>query len=361
MYILYIIFAILIFSFLIAIHEFGHFITAKLFGVKVNEFSICMGPAIWKKQKGETLYAIRCIPIGGYCAMEGEDGDSDDPRAFGNAKWWKKLIILVAGAAMNLIAGLVLMILLVGLSSDFSTIAQPVLESVEPGSSLEGYFQPGDRIYEIDGERVYTENDITFLLSLNLSGRENIHDHDVTVIRDGEKVYFDDLNMEPRELPSEDGTTSLRYGMNLQREERNLGNTLSFAWNGSLNYGRTVRLSLQMLFRGDAGLDDMSGPVGIVKTIADVGTQTEDPWLGFWNVISLGALIAINLGLMNLLPIPALDGGRVVGVVLTGAIEGITRKKLNPKVEGYVHGAGMILLLLLMALIMLKDVIGLFG
>ena len=359
MYILYILFAITIFSFLIAIHEFGHFITAKLFGVKVNEFSICMGPAIWKKQKGETLYAIRCIPIGGYCAMEGEDGDSDDPRAFGNAKWWKKLIILVAGAAMNLLTGLMLMVLMIGLSSSFSKIGQPVLDSVEPGSSLEGHFLPGDRLYEIDGERVYTDNDVTFLLGLNLSGKEDIHD--VTVIRDGEKVFFDDLDMTPMEYRNEDGTTGLRYGMNMVVEDRTLGNTLSFAWNGSLNYGRTVRLSLQMLIRGDVGLKDMTGPVGIVKTIADVGTQAKDPWQGFWNVISLGAFIAINLGLMNLLPIPALDGGRVVGVVLTGAIEGITRKKLNPKVEGYVHGAGMILLLLLMALIMLKDVIGLFG
>ena len=104
-----IIFAILIFSFLIFIHEFGHFITAKLSGVRVNEFAMFMGPAIWKKQKGETLYSIRCIPIGGYCAMEGEDQDTDDPRSFQKAKWWKRLIILVAGSAMNLIAGILIM------------------------------------------------------------------------------------------------------------------------------------------------------------------------------------------------------------------------------------------------------------
>ena len=358
LYFLYILFAILIFSFLIAIHEFGHFITAKLFGVKVNEFSICMGPAIWKKQKGETLYAIRCIPIGGYCAMEGEDGDSDDPRSFGNAKWWKKLIILVAGAAMNVLTGLVLMILMVGLCSGFSRLGKPVLESVEPGSSLEGYLQAGDRIYEIDGERVYTDKDLTFLLSLNLSGKGDVHD--VTVIRNGQKIFFDDLNMEPRELPMEDGTTGMRYGMNTVTEERNLANTLSYGWNSCLNYGRTVRLSLQMLIRGDVGMDEMTGPVGIVKAIADIGTEAADPWIGFWNVISLGAFIAVNLGLMNLLPIPALDGGRVVGVILTTAIEGVTKKKLNPKVEGYVHAVGMVLLLILMAFIMFKDVIGLF-
>lgn len=358
MYFLYILFAILIFGVLIMVHELGHFLTAKLFRVRVNEFSFFMGPAIWKKQKGETLYALRCIPLGGYCAMEGEDESSSDPRALSNAKWWKKIIILAAGATMNFIIGFLMVLLMVGLSAGFSVLGEPVLGSVEPGSSLEGYFQAGDRIYEIDGERVYTENDVTMLLSLNLSGQGDIHD--VTVIRDGEKVFFDDLNMEPRELPMEDGTTSLRYGMNLVARERTLGSALRYAWNASVNYARTVRLSLQMLFRGDLGLRDMSSPVGIVKTIADVGTSSATVAAGIWNVVSLGAFVAINLGVMNLLPIPALDGGRIVGVLLTAAIEGVTRKKLDPRIEGYIHAGGMVVLLILMALILLKDVFQIF-
>ena len=130
MYVLYIIFAILMFGFLITIHEFGHFITAKLFGVKVNEFSICMGPAIWKKQKGETLYALRCIPLGGYCAMEGEDQDSQDPRSFPKAAWWKRLIILAAGAAMNFLAGLLIFACVFGISSQYRYIGQSERKSV---------------------------------------------------------------------------------------------------------------------------------------------------------------------------------------------------------------------------------------
>lgn len=354
MYVLYIIFAILVFAVLILVHELGHFLTAKLFKVKVNEFSVFMGPAIWKKQKGETLYAVRCIPLGGYCAMEGEDGESDDPRALGNAKWWKKLIILVAGAGMNFLIGFLFLVMLVGFAGGFQYLTQPVLESVEPGSSLEGYLEDGDRIYKIDGERVYTGSDVTMLMSLNLSGVPDVHD--VEIIRDGEKVVLDDLNMEARELPAADGTTRMRYGMNLQIEERTLGNTFSYAWNAGVNYARTVRLSLQMLFRGDVGVKDMSGPVGIVKTIADVGTASKSVADGLWNVISIGAFIAINLGIMNLLPIPALDGGRVVGVILTTCIEAVTKKKLDPKIEGYIHAGGMVVLLILMGLILLNDV-----
>lgn len=358
MYILYILFAILFFGFLIGIHEFGHFITAKLFKIKVNEFAIGMGPAVWKKQRGETLYALRCLPIGGYCAMEGEDGDSDDPRAFGRAVWWKRLIVLVAGAAMNLLTGFVLFGLMVGLSSFYSRLETPVLTSVEQGSALEGYLQAGDQLWEIDGERIYTGSDVTMLLSLNLHGKKDIHD--VTVLREGEKVFFDDLDMTPRMLPDGSGGTALRYGMNFQTNERNLPTALRYTWYGTINYVRTVRLSLQMLFQGDVGLKDMGGPVAIVKTMADTGTRTNDAAVNFWSVISLGAFIAVNLGVMNLLPIPALDGGRVAGTLITTAVQCVTKKKLNPKIEGYIHGIGMILLLGLMALILLKDVIQIF-
>lgn len=354
MYFLYILFAILIFGFLIGIHEFGHFITAKLFKIKVNEFAIGMGPALLKKQKGETLYALRVLPIGGYCAMEGEDGESDDPRAFANASWWKKLIVLVAGAGMNFLTGFVMFLIMVGCTSFYQYWGTTTLENVEPGSAMEGQMLPGDRIYQIDGERIYTASDITMLLSLNLSEKKDIHD--VVVVRNGEKVLLDDLNMEPRELPDGSGGKSLRYGMNFTVEKRSLPGTFRFTWDLCRNNARTVVLSLKMLIRGDVGMKDMAGPVGIVKTMADVGTSSGSSSAGFWNVISLGAFIAINLGLMNLLPIPALDGGRVVGVLLTGCIEGITQKKLNPKIEGYIHAGGMVVLLGLMALILFKDV-----
>ena len=354
MYFLYILFAILIFGILIMVHELGHFLTAKLFKVKVNEFSIFMGPAIWKRQRGETLYSLRCIPLGGYCAMEGEDENSEDPRAFGNAKWWQRIIILFAGAGMNFLVGFLILVMLVGFSTGFSSISQPVVESIQSGSSLEGYLQPGDRLYEIDGERVYVANDFTTLLSLDLAHNGDLHE--VVVIRDGKKVTFPELQVEARQLPSPTGV-SLRYGLNLVAEPRSLGNVLSFSAQSAVNYARTVRLSLHMIFRGQVGLKEVSGPVGIVKHIADVGTQAESVSIGLWNVLSLGAFIAINLGIMNLLPIPALDGGRIVGVLLTSSIEGVTKKKLNPKIEGYIHAGGMVVLLVLMAVILFKDVI----
>lgn len=179
------------------------------------------------------------------------------------------------------------------------------------------------------------------------------------MIRDGKQVTFPRLNVEARQLPSGDGM-SLRYGINLVTEPRSLGNVLSYSAKSAVNYARTVRLSLQMIFRGELGLKEVTGPVGIVKTIADVGTQSRSVSVGIWNVLSLGAFIAINLGIMNLLPIPALDGGRIVGVLLTSGIEGVTKKKLNPKIEGYIHAGGMVLLLALMVLILFKDVIQIF-
>lgn len=354
MYILYIFLGILFFGILIGVHEFGHFSTAKLFGIKVNEFAIGMGPAIWKKEKGETLYALRCIPIGGYCAMEGEDEDSDDPRAFGNAKWWKKIVVLVAGAFMNLLLAYLLVFFMVGFSSYYKEIPHTTLESVEVGSSFEGYLQPGDQILEIDGEKVFATGDVTGLMAYNLSGKADVHD--ITVIRNGEKLFFDDMNTEARELPDYNGEIRLRLGLNFQVSQRNLWNTASYSWNLCCNHVRSVWLSLKMLFRGALSFKDLGGPVYIVKAMADVGSGSESVSDGFLNFVSIGALIAANLGVMNLLPIPALDGGRVVGVFLTAVIEGITKKKLNPKIEGYVHGIGMVLLLALMVLIFFKDI-----
>ena len=159
--VVYILVAILLFGLLVLVHEFGHFLTAKLSGVQVNEFSLFMGPAIWKRQKGETLYSLRCIPIGGYCAMEGEDGDSDNPRAFGRAKVWKRLLILVAGSFMNLLAGLLIMTIYV--ASVYQAIPTRAVASVDSASVFAGQLQAGDSFYSIGGERVYTSGDVTML------------------------------------------------------------------------------------------------------------------------------------------------------------------------------------------------------
>ena len=345
-----IIFAILMFSVLIFVHELGHFMTAKLFGVQVNEFSMFMGPALFKKQVGETLYAIRCIPFGGYCAMEGEDEDTDNPRSFQKADWWKRVIILVAGSAMNLLTGIVI----------YCFLFLPQKQIVEPAiveftecctfNHAEG-LRLDDVILEIDGEKVYSNADISTLLSFSADGV-----HDLVIDRAGEKLRFEDFPMTHLH-ENEDGTTYRHYGFAFGKVvDATVGQRLKFVWNTCIDNIRMVRLSLQMLFTGQAGLQDMSGPVGIVSQMSEIAEQSETTGLALLNLLSVCAFIAINLAVMNLLPIPALDGGRVVALLITAGIEKLIGRKIDSKYEGYIHGAGMILLLGLMAIIMFKDI-----
>ncbi len=349
-----VIFAVLIFSFLIFIHELGHFLTAKASGVQVNEFAVFMGPAIWKKQVGETLYSIRCIPIGGYCAMEGEDEDTDNPRSFQRAAWWKRLMILLAGAAMNFVAGILLIAIVFAPAKGF---VAPVVESFEDFCTIDGEngLQVGDRFVQIDGEKIYLHSDFSMILSLNPGDT-----HDLVVERDGQLVELKDFYLERHEVVNEDGSKSMLLGFTFGAVEATFSNRLSFIWNTAVGWVRTVRLSLQMLITGQAGLSDMSGPVGIMGQMTDVAASSESTLDAVLNLLYFGAFIAVNLAVMNLLPIPALDGGRAVALLITTGIEAVTHKKLNPKYEGYVHAAGMILLLGLMAVIMFKDVLFLF-
>ena len=349
-----ILFAILLFSFLIFIHELGHFVAAKLSGVQVNEFSMFMGPAIFKKQKGETLYSIRCIPIGGYCAMEGENGDSDNPRAFGKAAWWKRLIILIAGSGMNFIAGILIMFILF---IPVEEVVVPVIDAFEPYSTVNGAdgLQVGDRLVELDGEKIYALSDLDLIFMLN-PGQV----HDVVVERNGAKLTLSDFVMQRHTVTDEQGNEMQLFGMNFTTAKADLPMKIQQAWYSCLNTVRNVRLSLQMLITGQAGLSDMSGPVGIVKLMSDTAAASEETLDAVMNMLYFGGFLAINLAVMNLLPIPALDGGRVVGLLITTAVEKITRKKIDPKYEGYLHGAGMILLLALMALIMFKDIFVIF-
>ena len=349
------IFAILIFSFLIFIHEFGHFICAKLSGVQVNEFALFMGPALVKWQRGETRYSIRTIPIGGYCAMEGEDSETDNPRSFQKAAWWKRLIILVAGAAMNFIAGVVLMLIVF---APMEQIIVPQIAGFAAYSTLNGAdgLQVGDKILEVDGEKIYVQSDFSLILALNGGDR-----HDLVVERDGKKVELKDFLMEKHEVTDEEGNKQLLYGMTFTvREGLSLGERLEYGWRNAIDSVRNVRLSLQMLLTGKAGLKDMSGPVGIVQQMGQVADASATWVDALMNLLYFGGFIAINLAVMNLLPIPALDGGRVVALLLTTGIEAVTHKKIDPKYEGYIHAGGMILLLLLMAVIMFKDIIFLF-
>ena len=349
-----ILFAILLFSILIFVHELGHFWAAKLSGVQVNEFSLFMGPAIWKKQVGETLYAIRTIPIGGYCAMEGEDGGSDNPRSFDKAAWWKRLIILVAGAAMNFITGVLLMVIVY---LPAQTVVVPVISSFEPYSTISGEngLQPGDRILELDGEKIYVQSDFSLILTLNPGDI-----HDIVVERNGKKVVLEDFCLEKHPVTDSTGAERMMFGMNFTLEELDFAGKLRYAWAQSLDTVRMVKLSLQMLLTGQAGVSDMSGPVGIVQMMSETAEASKTRAAALLNLLYFGAFIAINLAVMNLLPVPALDGGRVVGLLITTVVEAVTHKKIDPKYEGWLHGVGMIALLGLMAVIMFKDIIYLF-
>ncbi len=346
-----ILFAILLFSILIFVHELGHFVAAKLSGVRVNEFAMFMGPAIFKKQVGETLYSLRCIPIGGYCAMEGENEDTDDPRSFQKATWWKRLMILVAGSFMNFVAGLLIFLIVFAPAKQF---VMPVIESAETGCTVvrEDGLHVGDEILSLDGEKIFVQSDFSTILYLNPGDT-----HDIVVKRDGQKISFNDYKMEKHLFPGEE---TERYGFSFSVTDATFGNKLQYVWNTSLNVVRNVRLSLQMMFTGQAGLSDMTGPVGIVQMMSDTAEASPTKLDAILNVLYIGGFLAINLAVMNMLPIPALDGGRVVGLLLTVAIEAVTRKKLDPKYEGYIHGIGMLLLLALMAVILFKDIFVIF-
>ena len=349
-----IIFAILLFSFLIFIHEFGHFIAAKLSGVQVNEFAMFMGPALVKWQRGETQYSIRCIPIGGYCAMEGEDEDTDNPRSFQKAAWWKRLIILIAGSTMNFIAGILILFIVFAPAQQFIV---PQIDSSEAACTVvrEDGLHIGDIFLEVNGEKIYVQSDVTMFLSMNPGDH-----HDIVVERDGKKVTLEDFYMEKHMFDNGDGTQSERYGFSFGLQDATFGNKCSYVWNVTRNVLRSVRLSLQMLLSGQAGLSDVSGPVGIVQIMSDTAENSATTLDAILNMLYFGGFIAVNLAAMNMLPIPALDGGRVFFLVLTTGIEAVTKKKINPKYEGYIHGAGMILLLILMAVVMFKDIFVIF-
>lgn len=351
---MYIILAILIFGVLIFVHELGHFAAAKKLGVQVNEFAICMGPVLWQHKRGETTYSIRAIPIGGFCAMEGEDENSSNPRAFTSVSWWRRLIILAAGSFMNFLTGFLIVLVLISTTANFY---RPEITRFEEGAAIarEGGLQVGDELHEIDGERVYIYDDVAMLLARNTTGV-----FDLVVIRDGEKVRLDDFQME-KQYFEVDGETVYRYGMTFAQVEKTVGAVLRDAWFTSVDFARLVRMGLQDLFTGAVSVKDMSGPVGIVSVITETGQSAKTVSAGLWLVMYLAAFIAVNLAVMNLLPIPALDGGRIVCMLLTVAAEKILRRRIDPKYEGYLHATGMILLLAFMAYVTFQDVFKLFG
>ncbi len=347
---MYIAIAVIIFGALVVIHEIGHFTAAKLLGIKVNEFAVGMGPAILKKQGRETKYSLRLFPIGGFCALEGEDEESGDPRSFNGKPLWKKTVVLIAGSFMNFLAGFLIIVILFSGSAAFSTTTISGFMDGFPNQPSNPLMS-GDTFYSINGERIYLSSDISTFLS-----RGNGKTADIVVVREGKKVLLKDFPLSLREY-TVNGQKYMRYGFFIKSEEATFANKLKYSWYNSLSFVRLVRLGISDLANGKAGMKDLSGPVGIVGIINEVGTSSRSVSDAIENILYIGAFIAINLAVMNMLPIPALDGGRIFFMFITYAIEKISRKKVDPKYEGYIHAAGFILLIGLMAVVMFNDIV----
>ena len=367
---------ILIFLILISLHEFGHFVMAKSVGVPVLEFSIGMGPALFKKQGKETLYSLRAFPVGGYCKLEGEDSESASPDGFSNQKLWKRFLVVSAGAILNLVLGFVLFVVIVGMSGPFrSNIVSSVDERAYVSES--GLLQ-GDKIIEINGKKVSFYEDI----SLYTSEFDENTDFELTVIRNGEKktitskpsknittyTYGEDYvevtddingitettredNVEiPDEYVGESGTIT-RYiiGFVPKIEEVTIKNIIPQGWNYTLFTTKSIYKSLFELFSGKSGLENVSGPVGVVTVVNDAVNSGENWHI---NVLFIMAMLTVNLGIFNLLPLPALDGGRLFFML----IELVRGKPVPPEKEGMVHTIGLVLLLLLAVVIFFSDI-----
>lgn len=402
--------ALLIFGIIIMIHEFGHFIVAKLCHVRVNEFAIGMGPKLFSFGRGETKYTLRLFPIGGFCAMEGEDPDTempeslggsgfhkgeaedaapdtsddapvsagdadgttvaasavdaavhpDDGRAFYQKPVWQRILIVIAGAMMNLVLGYVLLLVNYGFCQTpdadgrvlFSTTT--IHSLAEDSSAYQTGLRPGDTIVSINGRRVVTADfDMVSALQTDEDGV-----FDMVVKRptaDGGTERVELPNVTFRLVEAEDGTRYLKYDFVIVGEERTFLNTFSYALKNEYSVGVMIWRSLGDMITGKYGLNDLSGPVGTVDIIGDavenVVTQV-DKMAGVRTLLLLVILITVNVGVFNLLPLPALDGGRLVFLL----VELIFRRKIPAKYEGLVNFIGLILLLLLMVVVTYSDV-----
>ena len=441
-----IIIGVLLFEFIIFAHEFGHFITAKKSGVQVNEFALGMGPKLISFQRGETRYSLRLFPIGGFCAMEGEDQDSDNPRAFNNAKVWKRMIIIVAGAFMNIVVGFILMFVVTVCQPTFSTTQ---ISQFEPVSfSAKSGLEIGDDIKSVGGYSVANIRDL--MLGIQLLPCEEVDPDSIEVYREDcawearnfisemaqtyrlsdeivSKLYYGDLadsaqklnkaatkeeaaavyqqtidrffktagvekpanfqypafdvpekrvryqgdvtvvrggetkdihNVQFYTFKKQDGSTAVSVDFYVLPKDKNFGTVMGETFTGTVSLAKSVWKSFAMLIQGRFSLNDMSGPVGITKTVSDVAAKGLESGFGdaVLNIVMIMALITVNLGIVNMFPFPALDGGRFVFL----CIEAIIRRPLPRKMEYIVNGIGLALLILLIILISANDIFKLF-
>ena len=337
-----VIIAVLVFGIIVFIHELGHFLMAKACGVKVNEFALGMGPKLLKFQGNETSYALRLFPIGGFVNMEGEDESSTDERAFNKKPSYKKLLILVAGAMMNLFLGYI--ILLVIVSSQQFYAGKTIAEFDENALSHKTGLEIGDEILSVNQTNVFIVNDLVYLV---LRDKDGIVD--MTVRRSGNIQELKDVKFSRTEDAKGIGSVDIDFRVNPVKVS--ILTALQHSFDYSISVVRLVWMSLIDIVTGRYGINQMSGPVGAAVAIGEAST------MGMSTLLTMVAFITINVGVFNLLPIPALDGGRLIFVIL----EMIRKKPVKPEHEGYVHIAGFILLMALMLFVTFNDIIKLLG
>ncbi len=332
-----IIVSILVFSVVILIHELGHFITAKLSGIKVNEFSIGMGPQLFGRTVGDTEYSIRAFPIGGYVAMEGEDEESDVEGSFNSVPVQNRIAVVVAGAVMNMLLGFFVLCYLTGTQDAITS--RKVSSFYEGAMTAQTGLMVDDEIIAINGRKCYIANDVIYEFARTQNGTA-----DFTVIRNGERVELKDVTFDTYE--TEDGLKQMVIDFTVYPVAVNFRNVVKEAANWTISIARLVFLSLVDLVTGHVAINQMSGPVGIVSVVSDAVSMGIEP------VLNILAMITINLGVFNLLPFPALDGGRLVFLL----IELIRGKAVPQKYEILVNTAGMFILLGFMAFVTFSDI-----
>ncbi len=324
------IYAILMFCVLIFIHELGHFVAAKASGVKVNQFALGMGPALFKFQKGETEYSLRLLPIGGYCAMEGEDTESEDSRAFNNKPAWKKTIIVIAGSFMNLVLAVLLMTIVV---YHIGTATTTVASLVKDSPAIEAGIMEGDKILKIDGKEIKEWNDVSAVVADTTENQV-----DLVVERKGSEVALTSA------LVEQDGRKMIGISPTL---EKSVSGALVNGPKATWNMTKSMYDILKQLFTGQVSTKELTGPVGIIYMVNETSKA------GMINFLYLMALISLNLAIINMLPLPALDGGRLLFII----VRKFTGRAITDEMEGKIQTVGLLLLFALMIYVTWNDIL----
>ena len=340
---------ILILGSIVFVHEFGHFMMAKLTGVYVYEFAIGMGPKLWSKKGKETEYTLRAIPIGGFCMMAGEDLEDDDlkkvpkNKRLRSKKPWQRFLIMFFGAGNNFIFA-ILLLFAIGLIWGGSSMEPVVTSVLKNSAAANSGIEAGDRILEINGHSISTTDDISLYLAV--ADPEEASDIKVEKENDSVKTY----SVQPKKKKV-DGQTTYQYGIGMQQEvQHGFLAAIQFTYKKIISIFKQMAVTVGYLFTGGISISQLSGPVGIFSIVGDQSSA------GIMNIIYLVAFLSINVGFINLLPIPAFDGGHILFII----IEKIKGSPVNPETENKIHTIGLFLLMLLMVVITFNDILRLF-